>query len=105
MKPTKCDQMLIVSLCSQNQLRKCERRSDSQIKHCNFSRVPFETGRVRQPPPVADGDGLLPDVDRSVVVLEQPPRVVLIPGHLVELRVAEFKTWILRKLSLTHCLI
>ena len=49
------------------------------------SHSPFETGRVRQPPPVPDGDGLLPDVDRSVVVLEQPPRVVLSSGHLVEL--------------------
>ena len=48
--------------------------------------IPFETGTVRQPPPVPDGDGLLPDVNRSVVVLEQSPRVVLSSGHFVELR-------------------
>ena len=39
--------------------------------------LPFDARRVGQPPPVSDGDGLLPHVERRVVVLEQPARVVL----------------------------
>ena len=44
--------------------------------------LPFDARRVGQPPPVADGDGLLPHVERGVVVLEQPSGVVLSAGHL-----------------------
>ena len=44
--------------------------------------LPFDARCVGEPPPVSDGDGLLPHVERRVVVLEQPPGVVLGAGHL-----------------------
>ena len=46
--------------------------------------LPFDARRVGQAPPVSDGDGLFPHVERRVVVLEQPPGVVLVPGHLYQ---------------------